>query len=137
MWVIKVASISACLRYTVIDITSGSNRCSNRFHCPSWSWKESSLLSCPFAIEHIESWWTNRNVSERICRYMRDPNRESMSWIRIRSIQNRKFYLDNLIKTYFIVFKRALNYNVVYSWEIWSLGRIKIHETMILISFTL
>lgn len=31
MWVIKVASISACLRYTVIDITSGSNRCSNRY----------------------------------------------------------------------------------------------------------
>lgn len=52
-------------------ITSGSNRCSNRYHCPSWSWKESSILSYPFATEHIESWWTNRNVSERICRYAR------------------------------------------------------------------
>lgn len=112
MWVIKVASISACLRYTLIYNVGIAVQIVIIVHLDREKNRQ---------YYHVPSQQSTSNRDERIVTYpnvyagMRDRNRESMSGIRTRSIQNRKFYLDNLFRTYFIVFKRALNYNIVQS----------------------
>lgn len=68
--------------------------------------------------ERVGLWWAYRKVYKRICTYANVPHQGLLSWCSDQIEIQSRIHLDNLIRTYGIVSKRAIRLRQIPSPEI-------------------